>query len=93
MKLEYADNPTLLTQIKRSHSHVSKRMQNGEKVVTTKLFMFEYVDCSEVELEYRYLWNFCLKVTVVATGKKFVITQIFSFGDDWWSLYRVKGVK
>jgi len=39
------------------------------------------------------LWNSCLKVTVIATGEKLVVTQRFSFGQDDWTLYRLKGVK
>lgn len=92
MKLEYVSNPILLTSIRRSWSRVWKRL-SSEGVVTTDLFVLEYVDCSEVELKYRYPWNFCLKVTVVATGEKFVATQMMSFRENDWRLYRVKGVK
>lgn len=90
MKLEYVDDPTLLTRIKRSLSHISVSTRIGtEKVVTTNLFVFEKADCSKIEMEHKRLWNFCLKVMVALTGKKFVVTQEFSFGDDWWTLYRV----
>jgi len=88
MRLEYVTDPTLLTRIKRSYARVYKRLRT-EKVVTTHLFVFEKMDCSKVEVTFKYLWNFCLKVTVVATGQRFVVTQRFSFGDDLWTLYRV----
>jgi len=89
MRPEYLNNPTLLTSIKRSYARVYKRLRT-EKVVTTNLFIFEKMDCSEVEFKFVYLWNFCLKVTVVTTGEKLVITQRFSFGDDLWTMYRIE---
>ena len=91
MKLEYVSNPALLTQIKRSHSHVWKKMRRTEKAVTTKLFVFEYVDCSKIEVTSvrARLWNWCLKVTVIATGERFVVTQKMTFREDDWTLFRV----
>lgn len=91
MKLEYVSNPTLLTSIKRSHSRLSKRMRT-EKVVTTNLFVFEYVECSKIEAfvnpVHVQLWNFCLKVTEAATGEKFVVTQKMWFREDDWTLFK-----
>ena len=89
MKLEYVDDPALLTRIKRSYAHVWKRMRT-EKEGSTRLFRFEYLDCGEIELKYKSLWNFCRRVIVIATGKMFVITQRMVFREDSWSLYRVK---
>lgn len=90
MKLDRVNNRTLLTSIRRSYSRVWKRMQT-EKTVTTNLFVFEYVDCSETEFEHKHLLNICLKVTVVATDEKFITTQRMFFGDDDWTLYRPRG--
>ena len=87
MKLEYVDDPKLLTRIKRSYAHIWKRMRT-EKVVVTKLFRFEYLDCAEIELKYTYLWNFCRKVTVIATSKTYVVTQRMVFREDSWVQYR-----
>lgn len=91
MKLEYVSNPTLLTSIKRSFSHLWKRIR-VEKVVATKLFVFERVECSEIEayldpVRVR-LWNFCLKVTEVSTGDRFVVTQKMTFREDDWTLFK-----
>ena len=93
MKLEYVSDPTLLTRIKRSFAHV-KRLKEGEEFAT-KLFVFERVDCSKIEVDpvRVRLWNFCLNVTVVLTGEKFVTTQRMSFRESHWTLYRVKGAK
>lgn len=90
MKLEYVSNKTLLTSIKKSHSRVWNRM-SSEKVVTTDLFIFEYVDCSKIEVTSVHvrLRNFCLKVTVIATGEQFVATQRMSFNRSEWTLFRV----
>ena len=90
MRLEYVDNPTLLTSIKKSHSRVWNRM-SSEKVVTAKLFVFEYVPCSKMEVipARVCLWNFCMKVTVVATGEVFVVTQRMSWQRSEWTLFRV----
>lgn len=88
MKLDYVSNPTLLTRIKRSYSHISDEHLRTQKAVSTNLFVFEKLDCSKIKLEFTYLWNSCLKVTVTATGEQFVTTRRFSFGDDVWSLYR-----
>jgi len=94
MKLEYVDNKTLLTSIKKSHSHVWQKMST-EKVVTTDLFVFEYVPCSEIEVTpvRACLRNFCLKVTVIATGEHFVATQRMSFNRSEWTLFRVVEAK
>ena len=90
MKVEYVDDPTLLTSIKKSHSRVWNRM-SSEKVVTTDLFVFEYVSCSEIEATpVRVgLWNFCMKVTVIATGERFVAAQRMGFKRSEWVLFRV----
>lgn len=95
MKLEHVTNKTLLTSIKESHARTWQRMST-EKVVTTNLFVFEYVACSEIELEPEFMrvWNFCLKVTVIATGGRFVVTQrMAAFGRSEWTLYQVVEAK
>lgn len=92
MKLEYVSNLTLRASIKKSYARISDRLRT-EKVITTKLFVFEKMDCSELEAQSIYAWNSCLKVTVVATGEKLVITRRFSFGQHMWNLYRVVEVE
>ena len=94
MKVESIMNPALLTRIRRSHAHVSNKMRT-ERAATTNLFLFEYMDCSDVEVApiYRRLWNFCMKVTVVATGERFIATQRMSFRENLWGLFRIMGGK
>ena len=91
MKLEYVDDPLLLTRIKRSYAHVRTKL-SSEKVVATNLFVFEYVACSEIEVApvRRRSWNFCLKATVVLTDETFIVTQRMIFRIDEWVLYRVE---
>ena len=90
MKVEYISDPKLLTKIKRSLSFVRDRLLREGKT-ETPTFIFEYVECSKVEFEVIRIreWNFCLKVTEKSTKKQFIVTQIMSFRDDVWTLFKV----
>lgn len=88
MKIHYLKDPPLLTQIKRSFLQVWERVTKSSNIVRTELFEFESLDKSKVEL--KYIVNVCARVTVLATGQQFVVTQRITFGKSDWTLYTIE---
>lgn len=87
IKLQYIDNPKLLSQIKRSYGQCWKSLRlHGEWL--TKKFVFKRVD--QNDYDYKRIMVRFIKVEVIETEEVFIVMQGISYGKEEWNLYKIK---